>query len=672
MKSPEIIGFDTGAGIQRRRAAEVDEALSDLIIAAGAGAADLSLVAVGGYGRGELAPYSDVDLLVLHTNRSEEQISKGALRKLLYPLWDAGFQVGHAVVSPADAIARCKGDLHAATSILSARRVAGAPEPFEELMDRRARWMAKDRRSVARQITEGALERRARRAYAGWSLAPDLKEDIGGLRDLHAMGWLAGLSEQRTVPEEARRAGETLLSVREALHAEVPRRTERIRIDLQPRVARRMGLADPDGADALMERVHSSARTIEWTAEVFLRSVRRAIDEGPKRSGSSEILAEGIVLQDGAVVADPSTPADTEHGFALLKVLATCGKPVAESTAKWLKAALARVTWTPTARADLCRLLEGEHVEQALRMMDHLGLWPAILPEWQQIRGRAQHDPYHRYTIDGHLFRCTWGVSACIQEDRGARIAADELEACGQSLSPLFLAALLHDIGKGTGEDHSEAGERSARGALTRMGFDDVFIDQVGALIRHHLLLSDTATRRDIDDGHVIQGVVGKVGDPVLLRLLLILSQADGRATGPEAWTAWKASLVSDLYHRVLQVFETGSVSSVVSSTEVETMVEELRLSMEGGSDDIGCRIEPDPTGRQASISLALSDRPGTLARAAGVLALHRMSVLKAQAYTSSSGQAFQLFVVLTPPGSNWDRLRADLLAVHSSRLALE
>lgn len=662
---------------------------------------DLCLVAVGGYGRGELAPHSDIDLLVLWVGRPDDAVTKAALRDLLYPLWDAGFTVGHAVTSPKGALERCKGDHHAATSLLSARRVAGSEQAFEELVDRRARWIQKERRAVARQITEGVLERRARRSYAGWTLAPDIKEDVGGLRDLHALGWFAALSDEMPVPEPARRAGEVLISVREALHLEVPRRTDTMRIDLQAKVARRMSLGD-EGADVLMEKVHSAAREIEWTTGRSVRRVVGALDRGPARSGSSTTLATGIFLQDGEVTVDLLLPQDCTQGFALLAAVASCGKPLADSAVDWLKEALASVAWTAAARDNFSLILRGEHAEQTLRLMDHLDLWPAALPEWSQIHGRAQYDLYHRYTVDGHLFKTVDVLSDCL-DDPLARIAADELQASGQSLAPLYLAALLHDIGKGSGTDHSEAGEEIARRAMIRMGFDDLVIDQVSSLVRHHLLLSDTATRRDIDDGQVIESVARKLRTTAALRMLLILSQADGRATGPEAWTTWKASLVGELYRRVLHALETGRLPersdvnsrlqelerydpvlsaatgdllqtlppSYVSSTEVEIMAEELKM-LAAGDNAVRCRIDPDPVSGQASITLALTNRPGTLARAAGVLTLHRMSVLRAQAYVSSAGKALQRFVVKTPPDPNWGKLDADLESVYSSRLALE
>lgn len=662
-------------------------------------------MAVGGYGRGELAPHSDIDLLILWSGRSKELLSKAALRDLLYPLWDAGFQVGHAVVDPKGAIDRCKGDLHAATSLLSARLVAGAHEPFEELMDRRRRWIAKERRSIARQITEGALERWERGSYAGWTLAPDIKEDVGGLRDLHALGWLEALSDERTIAEETRRAGDALLATREALHAELPRRGDRLRIDLQVKVARRMGWDGPDGPDLLMERVHSAAREIEWNSSRSIRTVAAALNRGPRRSGSSQKLAEGISLQDGEIVAEPGLPADAAHGFSLLQAVSENGKPLAGPVVEWLKEALDGVSWTTDTRDGFCRMLEGKHVERTLRMMDHLDLWAAVIPEWQQIRSRAQYDLYHRYTVDGHLFRCTAVVRNCLAEDSMARIAADEICASGDSLTPVYIAALLHDIGKGTSEDHSLAGEHLAERALTRMGFDNRTTETVSKLIRHHLLLSDTATRRDIDDGAVIENVARKLGEPNVLRHLLILSQADGRATGPEAWTSWKASLVSELYHRVLHALETGRLPerrdvssrlselegydpvlsasandllrslppSYISSTDVEIMADELRLLMRSVRQDaIGCRIDPDRLSGQASITLAVADRPGTLARAAGVLTLHRMSVLRANAFASTSGKALQRFEVKAPQDPDWARFEADLEAVFSSRLALE
>ena len=245
----------------------------------------VAVVAVGGYGRGDVSPHSDVDLLVLVDDKRRP--SPEDLRGLLYPLWDAGFQVGHAVCSPKEAIERARGDLEAATSLLEARLVAGPVGLMDEMTGRRRRWLERDGRRLARRLLEVTAERHLRVERAGWVLAPDLKQDVGGLRDLHAVGWLAAVAgwPRPAGRPELVRAGELLLAVREALHGQTRRRTDRVRADLQPAVAKALGLDGPDGVDRLMAAVHTAARTVEYLAAVETRTLAERLLGGPRRSG---------------------------------------------------------------------------------------------------------------------------------------------------------------------------------------------------------------------------------------------------------------------------------------------------------------------------------------------------------------------------------------------------
>ena len=276
----------------------------------------VAVLAVGGYGRGELSPHSDVDLLVLVDDKRRP--SPEDLRGILYPLWDAGFQVGHAVCSPKEAIERAKGDLEAATSLLEARLVAGPVGLMDEMTGRRRRWLERDGRRLARRLLEVTAERHLRVERAGWVLAPDLKQDVGGLRDLHAVGWLAAVAgwPRPAGRPELVRAGELLLAVREALHGQTRRKTDRVRADLQPAVAKALGLDGPDAVDRLMAAVHTAARTIEYLAAVETRTLAERLLGGPRRSGLVRRLEPGgIRLEDGLLVVDatdagrPGTPA---------------------------------------------------------------------------------------------------------------------------------------------------------------------------------------------------------------------------------------------------------------------------------------------------------------------------------------------------------------------------
>ena len=711
-----------GGGPARRRAAALDVALAELVDTVPIPRSTLAVVAVGGYGRAEVSPHSDVDLLLLVDDRRRP--GPEALRSLLYPLWDAGFQVGHAVCSPREAIERARGGLEAATSLLEARLVAGPAGLFEELAGRRRRWLERDGRRIARRVLEVTAERHLRVERAGWVLAPDLKHDAGGLRDLHALGWLAAVAGRSRLagPPELLRAGELLLAVREALHGQSKRKLDRVRADLQPAVAKALGLDGEDGVDRLMAAVHMTARTVEHLAGVETRALAELLLGGPRRSGSARRLEPGgIRLEDGLLVADPAqtsldgtadpapdaAPADDQAevllAMRLLAAKARTGRMVAGSTMTWLQEVFRHPpieTWSAPLRAAFLAMLAGSTSAAACELLDHLGGWTVLLPEWSAVRGRAQHDPWHRYTVDGHAFATVAEVTRLLDRDPTARAATEQ----AGDLETLYLAALLHDVGKGSGVDHSVAGERLTRRALRRMGVGPEMADEVAALVRHHLLLVDTATRRDLDDPTVIAGVVATLGSPRRAHLLHLLTVADGLATGPVAWSQWKATLVADLARRVADAMERGAPPGPGDPADLASRIEAVRPALAGRTgrllatlpasyplsvapeelaDELELLIDPPGPGAvryrvdaagngHGVVTVCAADRPGTLARTTGVLALHRVSVLRAQAWSTADGLALQRFAVLAPASLRWARLGADLEAAWAGRLAVE
>ena len=728
----------------------------------------VAVLAVGGYGRGEVSPHSDVDLLVLVDDKRRP--SPEDLRGLLYPLWDAGFQVGHAVCSPKEAIERARGDLEAATSLLEARLVAGPAGLMDEMTGRRRRWLERDGRRLARRLLEVTAERHLRVERAGWVLAPDLKQDVGGLRDLHAVGWLAAVAgwPRPAGRPELVRAGELLLAVREALHGQTRRKTDRVRADLQPAVAKALGLDGEDGVDRLMAAVHTSARTVEYLAAVETRTLAERLLGGPRRSGLVRRLEPGgIRLEDGLLVVDstqaahaatspaaigapsgrvaqggtegsplstgapgpaavedqaahdPHDPHDPEAqdpqdpqdpqadvllAMRLLAARARTGRQIARPTLTWLEQTFDRApleSWSEPLRSAFMTVLRGPEAVGACELLDHVGGWVVLLPEWASVRGRVQHDPWHRYTVDGHAFAAAAEVSRLLEQDERASRTA---EAAGD-LDALYLAAIFHDIGKGSGTDHSVAGELLTRRALARMGLDADELEEVAVLVRHHLLLVETATRRDLDDPSVVEGVAAALGSPRRLRLLHLLTVADGLATGPAAWNDWKGTLVADLAARVLHVLERGgspspgdpealaarieaarpalagqaarllgtlpgSYLSALATVDAAELAEELELLADPpGPGGVRYRVDPSGDGH-GLVTVCAADRPGTLARTTGVLALHRVSVLRAHVWSTSAGLALQRFAVQAPATLRWERLGADLDAAWSGRLA--
>jgi len=672
--------LDEGAAPARRRAQQVDAVVRAL-------AADrpLAAIAVGGYGRGELSPHSDIDVLIVHRGAVQEE----AVRDLLYPLWDAGFGVGHAVCTPAEAIDRAEQDLASATALLNARRVGGDEKACTELLDRRELWIKKARRAVAARLIRAVHERHAARARAGWALAPDLKEDAGALRDVHVLEWLELIGYADGPSEAAAAAAAVMTATREALHAQTSRKHDRLHIEIQPSVAAALSVE----LDDLMTSVHAAAREIEHELLRELTWAQQATRAGPRRSGAVRSLRPGVALQDNHLVADPAAPP-----LEVAVAYAETGRRPDPDTVAALRRAFTEggVFWDEATRRAFVDLLRAPHAPAALELLDHVGGMTFLVPGWAAVRGRAQHDPYHRYTADGHSFAAVGDVSAVLRDDPVAQgAAADDRDA-----TVLYIGTLLHDIGKGSGRDHSIVGSEVAQRVCRHMGLPPDDVADIATLVRLHLLLPDTATRRDLDDGAVIADVAAKVSDPRLLKMLYVLAAADGRATGPAAWSDWKATLVRKLYGLVLHALETGEVPdrfdvaaraaevaafdpglaeqagrlldrlppSYLSSVPVDQMAAELQL-LAGASG--GVRHSVERVEDHVVLSAAVPNRTGALAVTAGVLALSRISILSAQAY-SAGNTALQRLVVSSPPGLEWSSVGRKLEAAHTGRLSLE
>jgi [protein-PII] uridylyltransferase len=638
---------------------------------------------------------------------SSADVTPATLRGLLYPFWDAGFQVGHAARSAKATIERADQDLDAATSILSARHIAGDNGPFEELVDRRSRWIRKDGKRIARRVVDATNERHRAVDRAGWSLAPDLKEDAGGLRDVHALGWLSVIVGERVDDPELDAAAEVLLAAREGLHAVTKRKLDKLRIDLQPAVAHALGIEGDGARDELMREVHSAARVIEHASGAGRDRLVEKLVGGPKRSGSVQTIVHGVRVQDGVLSADTGGPDAIARALRAIAAHSLTGRPLDRGTLAWMRAAFDEDgaanesdRWSDETRVAFFDVLAGPHAPAALETMDRVGAWQALMPEWSGVRGRAQHDPYHRYTVDAHSFLAVAEVTRAMSAEPLAREAARE----AGDVRTLLLAALLHDVGKGSGEDHSVAGARLAEAVCKRIGVSGDDTLEVVGLVRHHLLLVDTATRRDLEDRAVISRVAGEIADARLLRLLLVLTIADGRATGPEGWTEWKGALVSDLYRKTLDVLESrapspaGSLTTTVDAVEahapdlagrirpvletlpgsyldsvhVAEMTEDVRMLLDPPAlGEIRHRVSGPPGEGPSTITVCVVDRPGTLARTAGVLALHRIAVRHAQAWVVS-GLALERFVVHAPSTAAIEGFISDLAGAYSGRLSVD
>ncbi|QDY79238.1 [protein-PII] uridylyltransferase [Streptomyces qinzhouensis] len=599
-----------------------------------------ALVAVGGYGRGELSPRSDLDLLLLHDGTAAPRAVAALADRIWYPVWDLGLALDHSVRTPAEARTTAGADLKVHLGLLDARPVAGDPGLVAAL--RTAVLTDWRNRAPGRlpELAELCRERAERHGDLRHLLEPDLKEARGGLRDAVALravaaSWLA--DAPRDGLAEARR---TLLDTRDALHLSTGRAGDRLALEDQDQTAARLGVLD---ADALLRRVYEAAGTIAYASDVTwrevhrvlrARSVRRRIRTvltgGARRTEPERTpLADGVVEHDGEV-ALARTARPEQDPVLLLRAAAAAaqaGLPLSRHAVRGLArtAPPLPVPWPAEAREEFVTLLgAGEPTVAVWEALDAEGLITRLLPDWERVRHRPQRNAVHVWTVDRHLVETAVRAAALTR-----RVHRPDL---------LLVAALLHDIGKGWPGDHAAAGETIARDTAARMGFDPADAAVVAALVRHHLLLVQTATRRDLDDPATVRAVAGAVGTPGTLELLVALTEADALATGPAAWSGWRAVLVDELADRTAAVLDGAppAAPSVPGAEEERLAVEALRTGGpvlvlrthgDGGpaGEDGGT---PEPVG--AELLIALPDRPGVLPAVAGLLALHRLTVRSA------------------------------------------
>ncbi|MGH2671691.1 MAG: HD domain-containing protein, partial [Actinomycetota bacterium] len=472
----------------------------------------VSVVALGGYGRRLLCPGSDVDLMVLHAERKGERVRRAA-EQVFYPFWDAGIPLGHAVRTVGESLSEAGDRLDVVCSLLDARPVAGDPALIEELGSKLRRNLAKHRERWIEGLAADAAARHGGPAACSTSLEPELKEGSGGLRDVHAVGWTEAIASPTDglVREDERQrldeAEEFLIRLRSALHLLTGKRTDRLFREHQGDLAPAFGFdatAGLDAADALMRGLFEHGRHVEHVRTLVLE---RARDPG---TGSRKAL--------------PPSPASPE---GVMETLVALARSDTLPPAAWLDALEAAdlggqpFVWTEEMRFSFLDLLAlGERGVAGLEVLDRAELLAGYFPEWEPVRCRPQRDPYHRYTVDVHLARTVAITAGRLL----ARDTADEtLDAAAATVTDrdaLLLGAFLHDIGK-TGEGrHVVVGERVASAAIERMGISEPTREAVLFLVREHLLLSDTATRRDLSDPNLVLDVAARVGDPERLAML--------------------------------------------------------------------------------------------------------------------------------------------------------
>ncbi|MFF1441495.1 [protein-PII] uridylyltransferase [Streptomyces sp. NPDC058295] len=631
------------SGPSRRSAlAELtDDWLSGLFTAGTEDLKGVSLVAVGGYGRGELSPRSDLDLLLLHDGADAKAVAALADR-LWYPVWDLGLALDHSVRTPAEARKTAGEDLKVQLGLLDARHLVGDPGLTAGL---RTAVLADWRNQAPKrlpELQELCVERAERQGELQYLLEPDLKEARGGLRDATALravaaSWLADAPREGL--DDARRR---LLDVRDALHLATGRATDRLALQEQDQVAAELGLLD---ADTLLRQVYEAARVISYASDVTWREVGRVLRSravrprlramlgGGKPVAERSPLAEGVVEQDGEVVLARAARPERDPVLPLRAAAAAAqaGLPLSLHAVRRLAATVRPLPtpWPAEAREQLVTLLgSGQPTIEVWEALEAEGLITRLLPDWERVRCRPQRNAVHIWTVDRHLIETAVRASEFTR-----RVSRPDL---------LLVSALLHDIGKGWPGDHSVAGEIIAKDVAARIGFDRAEVAVLSTLVRHHLLLIETATRRDLEDPATVRSVAEAVGSPSTLELLHALTEADALATGPAAWSSWRGSLVADLVKRVAAVLagdEPDEPDAAAPTAEQERLAIEavatsgpvlaLRAQTEPPAAEDRPADDPEPLG--VELLIAVPDQEGVLPAVAGVLAMHRLTVRTAE-----------------------------------------
>ncbi|MFF5989017.1 [protein-PII] uridylyltransferase [Prauserella flavalba] len=595
--------------------------LSKAAAAAGVDTAEpgVALVAVGGLGRRELVPFSDLDLVLVHNGNPDIGEIADAL---WYPLWDARVGLDHSVRTPGEALKVASEDLRTAMGLLDARHLAGDEELTQRLASAaRDHWRRTARKRLP-ELAEATRTRWRRSGEIAQSAEPDLKYGRGGLRDLGLLEAFAVAQLTDRPNEELRAARELLLDVRTELRRELRRDRDVLGAGDAELVAGALELGD---RFSLARKLSGAGRAVGYAVDVALRA---AIEPPKTRFGrrpSRTPLDDGVVLHGNEVaLARDAVPA-RDPGLLLRVAAASArtGKPIAHGTLRTLadSAPELRAPWPEPARQALTELLgAGEGLVDAVEALDRTGLWARLFPEWGAVRDLPPREPVHAWTVDRHL------VQACVEAARlTTTVSRPDL---------LLLGALLHDIGKGRDTDHSELGAKIAAQVAVRIGLSDADVAIVAGMVRHHLLLPDTATRRDISELETVERVVKTVdGHPLLLDLLRALAQADSLATGPGVWTEWKAGLISELVSRCRQLLHGNGFPAPepIDDTQRELVAEAVRTTRG--------EVRVTAAGKLATVVLAVPANAELLTPAAGVLALNSLEVHTAMLHSHGGGR---------------------------------
>ena len=685
-----------------------------------------ALVALGGYGRQELYPFSDIDLLLLYDPAHKDQLNSLA-EAVLYPLWDSGLEVGHAVRTPEECITDAETDFFFRVAMLDARLIAGSSSLFAELSrEYKSTFIEGKRQEFLDDMLTQRVKRETQYRRQAYLLEPHIKESCGGFRDIQSMIWTAhvvfGLKDLASLQGAGilrsdemikfEQAQDYLVRIRNRLHYLSGRKNDQLFFEHQEEMAKAFGFAhekDMLAVEHFMREVYGHMQTIAITTALFFEHVEEALgsEDGPKAVKS---LEPGIELRHNKVhLVNTELIHNTPKLFMRLFYQSSrTGKPLHYRTRKAITANLSLVDEKlrhsrRNAKLFLA-LLAAQEPSRVLEEMLDTGFLAAYIPEFSKVESLAQHDVYHVFTVDRHLVQTINELEKLKEEESSIYDVVD-------SPHILFLAALLHDVGKGFGHGHADRGADLARQIGERIGLAAGELDNLDFIVRNHLFLSHTAQRRDLEDEELIMRCALRVNTPERLAMLYLLTIADARATGPTVWNDWKAALLLELYLKIALLLDRKDLSGQeqirgpelgvqwIREKVAEMLPEADRPDLNLLPEDYLLNFQPDVIVKHLQYARGLAGRdvlffhedsreswtlliitrdgPGLLSRIFGVLSLHNLNVLAAQIFTWTDGTAVDSIEVNSAVGEHyngqqWEELETELNRAVNQRLGIE
>jgi len=700
-----------------------------------------AIVALGGYGRKEQCLHSDVDVLLLFKKKIPDK-AKGLVQEIFYPLWDVGLEVGYAIRSLKECSTLASQDFEVLTSLIDARFLCGIFSLYSDLKEQlRGKVLRRHGRAYLDWLSERNQERHARFGDSTYLLEPNIKEGLGGLRDYHAMLWVALTTYHINEPRDLEFFGHLshdefqslcealtfIRNVRNWLHHLSGRKCDQLYFEYQVRLAQALGFKQENGqqpVEGFLGALHGQMEFLKRQHLMFLNRAVRAKQKSERKKSPRKAVTAGIeVVRDALDFESPEAILRNPH--LLIKIFemsAVLEKPLSAGASRLVKEFLylvnERFQRSRAVIKSFQRILSAPpQTFNVLSEMLNTGMMAAFIPEIMGIVNRIQYDEYHLYPVDKHSLRT-------VQTLKELRDASPDTQDAFygklfrelQNPELLLWGCLLHDVGKGGQEqdhdDHASLGAQIAAQVFKRMEFPDRDIEAISFLVREHLFLIHTATRRDINDEKIVVQCARKFRDVERLKMLYLLTVADSRATGPKAWNDWKAALLKELFFKVFHILKKGELATPAASEVVEKKKEKVfqravsiptntletlfddmspRYLLYTSSKDILHHIElfhslgqdpcvletkVNPRTNYRTATICARDFPGLFSRIAGVFTLNNFDILSAQIYTWRNDIALDIFKVKAPPDTiledeMWDRVNKDLKAALRGELDL-